>query len=58
MSQSIRTPRAIAIRAVAAASLFTSKSKIAKDDKSDAAKEKAEAENLARRAGQTPQAKR
>ena len=59
MSQSLRSPSGIAIRAVAAASLFASKPKTAEDDKQAAnAKEKADAGTLKIRAGLKPQPKR
>lgn len=60
MSQSLRSPSGIAIRAVAAASLFTSRPKTGEDDKSaDAkAKEKANAKQLKTRAGLKPLPKR
>lgn len=60
MSQSIRTPSGIAIRAVAAASLFASKKKPGQDEQSaeEKAKEKAAAGKLKIRAGLKPQPKR
>ncbi len=60
MSQAVRSPSGIAIRAVAAASMFASKPKTSDDDKSTAAtvKEKADAGKLKIRAGLKPQPKR
>jgi hypothetical protein len=59
MSQSLRSPSGIAIRAVAAASLFASKPKTAEDDKSAKNdKERADAQKLKIRAGLKPQPKR
>ncbi len=58
MSQSIRTPGGIAIRAVAAASLFASKPKTGEDAKAAIAKEKSGAGTMKISAGLKPQPKR